>query len=96
MRSTTRFRLQQCRSVAAVEPAPLGFGKPVLRLRSPAMRRLDLREQRAALKRLITGMQPVAPVDPGLDDLAERWAQWCATARSLRPVPPLLAALSAG
>lgn len=64
MRSTTRFRLQQCHSVSHAEPAPKGFGKPVFGERSLFARRLDLRERKAALKRLITGWEDAAPAHP--------------------------------
>ncbi len=63
MRSTTPFRLQQCRIAALGEQERRFWVKPVFS-RARLLSRDELRANKAALKRLITGWVDDAPTPP--------------------------------
>lgn len=63
MRSTTPFRLQQCRIAALGEQERRFWAKPVFGS-ARLLSRDELRANKAALKRLITGWVDDAPTPP--------------------------------
>jgi hypothetical protein len=63
MRSTTPFRLQQCRAVAFGEQERRFWAKPVFGRARPISRD-ELRAKKEALKRLITEWVDGAPTPP--------------------------------